>query len=172
MDGNIFNSQGVRVAIVSGSSIFSPTGEKLYNLRGTNIYRLSGELVGHLATSLSADKHLDKATDRLFPSGWFAGLIIPRGRMHSKTEDAMTKEKKTAEELAAMILQDLSNMDGCPKRGVTVTVYGLNPWNSMLTFGVDAGPVPNKAELQSFCDIITERLKRLYDVHDVYDVKP
>jgi hypothetical protein len=37
-------------------------------------------------------------------------------------------------------------------------------WNSMLTFGVDAGPFPNKAGLQSFCDIITERLKRLYDV--------
>jgi hypothetical protein len=74
------------------------------------------------------------------------------------------KEKKTAEELAVMIRQDLSNVDGCPKRGVTVTVYGLNPWNSMLTFGVDAGPVPNKADLQSFCDIITERLKRLYDV--------
>jgi hypothetical protein len=76
----------------------------------------------------------------------------------------MTKEKKTAEELAAMILQDLSNMDGCPTRGVTVTVYGLNPWSSMLTFGVDAGPVPNKAELQSFFEIITQRLKRLYDV--------
>jgi len=76
----------------------------------------------------------------------------------------MTKEKKTAEELAAMILQDLSNMDGCPKRGVTATVYGLNPWNSMLMFGVDAGPVPNKAELQSFCDTLTERLKRLYDI--------
>jgi hypothetical protein len=89
--------------------------------------------------------------------------------MHSKTEDAMTKEKKTAEELAAMILQDLSNMDGCPKRGVTVTVYGLYPWNSMLTFGVAAGPAPNKAELQGFCDIITERYRRLYDV---YDVKP
>jgi hypothetical protein len=55
-------------------------------------------------------------------------------------------------------------MDGWPKRGVTVTVCGLNPWNSMLTFGVDAGPVPNKAEPQSFCEIITERLKRLYDV--------
>jgi len=79
----------------------------------------------------------------------------------------MTKEKKTAEALAAMILQDLSNMDGCPKRGVTVTVYGLNPWNSMLTFGVAAGPVPNKAELQGFCDIITERYRRLYDVYDV-----
>jgi hypothetical protein len=74
------------------------------------------------------------------------------------------KEKKTAEELAAMIRQDLSSVDGCPKRGVTVTVYGLNPWNSMLMFGVDAGPVPNKADLQSFCDLITERLKRLYDI--------
>jgi hypothetical protein len=74
------------------------------------------------------------------------------------------KEKKTAAELAAMIFQDLSNLDGFPERGVTVTVYGLNPWNSMLTFGIDAGPVPNKADLQSFCDLITERLKRLYDV--------
>src|SRR6266436_4482369 len=67
------------------------------------------------------------------------------------------------EELAAMIHQDLSQVEGCPKQGVKVTVYGLNPWNSLLTFGVEAGPVPNKTDLQSFCDIITERLKRLYD---------
>ena len=83
---------------------------------------------------------------------------------HGLARPIPAKEKKTAEELAAMILQDLSSVDGCPKRGVTVTVYGLNPWNSMLTFGVDAGPVPNKADLQIFFDIITERLKRLYDV--------
>ena len=62
-----------------------------------------------------------------------------------------------------MIHQDLSQIEGCPERGVKVTVYGLNPWNSMLTFGVDAGSVPNKTDLQSFCDIITERLRRLYD---------
>src|SRR5258705_3609177 len=74
------------------------------------------------------------------------------------------KEKKTAEELASMIRQDLSEVDACPRRGVNVTVYGLNPWNSMLTFGVDAGPVHNKAYLQSFCDIITERLNRLDDI--------
>ena len=63
-----------------------------------------------------------------------------------------------------MIHEDLSKVDGCPQRGVTITVYGLNPWNSMLTFGVAAGPVRNKGELQSFCDIITARLQRLYDV--------
>ncbi|SHI07508.1 hypothetical protein [Bradyrhizobium erythrophlei] len=77
---------------------------------------------------------------------------------------APAKEKKTAEELAAMIRQDLSKVDGCPKQGVSVTVYGLSPWNSLLSFGVDAGPVPNKVDLQNFCDLITERLKRLYDI--------
>ena len=69
MDGNIFNSRGVRVATVLGSSIFSLKGQKLYDLRGVNIYKLSGELVGHLATAGSGVKHLDKATDKLFPNG-------------------------------------------------------------------------------------------------------
>jgi hypothetical protein len=76
------------------------------------------------------------------------------------------KEKKTAEELAMMIHQDLSKVEGCPKRGVNVTVYGFDPWNAMLMFGVEAGPVPNKKELLAFFDIIIERLKRLYDVRD------
>jgi hypothetical protein len=43
------------------------------------------------------------------------------------------KEKKAAEELAATIHDDLSMIEGCPKRGVNVTVYGLNPWNSILS---------------------------------------
>ena len=76
------------------------------------------------------------------------------------------KQTKTTEELVAMIHQDLSQLEGWPERGVKVTVYGLNPWNCLLTFGVDAGPVRNRADLQGFCDIITERLKRLYDVRD------
>jgi hypothetical protein len=77
---------------------------------------------------------------------------------------SMTKEEKTAEELAEMIRNDLGMIEGCPTRGVEVTVYGLSPWNSLLTFGIDAGPVPNKADLQAFCDVITERLKRLYNI--------
>jgi len=44
--------------------------------------------------------------------------------------------------------EDLRNIvDGCPERGVNVTVYGI-PWNAMLTFGAAAGPVRNKAELK------------------------
>lgn len=68
MDGKIFNSRGVHVAIVRGPAIFDLKGNKLYELKGINTYKLSGELVGHLATAPGADKHLDKATDRLFPN--------------------------------------------------------------------------------------------------------
>jgi hypothetical protein len=74
-----------------------------------------------------------------------------------------TREPKTAEDLAAMILADLSKVDGCPQRGVKVTVYGI-PWKAMLTFGAAAGPVRNKVELESFFQIITERLQRLYNI--------
>ena len=62
-----------------------------------------------------------------------------------------------------MIHDDLSAMDGCPNRGVVVTVYGI-PWTAMLRFEVAAGAVRNKAELQMFFEVITERLQRLYDV--------
>jgi hypothetical protein len=68
LDGNIFNSKGVHVALVIGSAIFGHKGQKLYDLRGVNIYKLNGDLVGHLSDAQDAEKHLDKATDRLFPT--------------------------------------------------------------------------------------------------------
>jgi hypothetical protein len=63
---NIFNSNGVHVAVVHGSAIFDLTGNKLYDLRGTRIYRLSGELVGHLSDTTGSDRRLDRSADRLF----------------------------------------------------------------------------------------------------------
>ena len=74
------------------------------------------------------------------------------------------REAKSADELAAMILADLKNTGESPQDGVKVVVYGSNPWNAWLSFGVSAGPVYNRVELQNFCDIMTERLKRLYDI--------
>lgn len=73
------------------------------------------------------------------------------------------KQLKTTEELEAMILEDLSAIDGCPARGVKVTVYGI-PWNAMLMFGTAAGPVRNKDDLRQIFEFITERMKRLYDI--------
>jgi hypothetical protein len=74
------------------------------------------------------------------------------------------REKKSPDELAAMILDDLRKIEGCPQHDVQVTVYGSNPWNVWLRFGSQVGPVPNKAALLDFCGIITQRMKRLYGV--------
>jgi hypothetical protein len=66
VDGNTFNSACVHVGRVIGREVFDLKGKKLYDLKGVNLYRPSGDLVGHLASSQGADKHLEKATDRLF----------------------------------------------------------------------------------------------------------
>ena len=68
MNANILNSKGVHVAVVTGREVFSLKGQKLYDLRGVNIYKLNGDLVGHLSDASGVEKHLDKATDRLFPT--------------------------------------------------------------------------------------------------------
>jgi len=73
------------------------------------------------------------------------------------------RQIKSGEELAAMILADLRQVDGCPKAGVNVTVYGI-PWNAMLMFGAAAGPVRNRDELKRLFEIVKERLQRLYDI--------
>jgi hypothetical protein len=92
-------------------------------------------------------------------------IPVPDAQTHPGLSPPSAKrEDKSAEELAKMIHDDLAIIEGCPTRGVKVIVYGLNPWNSMLVFGVEAGPVPNKADLQAFCDVITDRLKRLYNI--------
>ena len=68
MDGKIFNRKGVHVGVVTGAAVFGLRGQKLYDLKGSNIYKLNGDLVGHLSDMRGAEKRLDKATDKLFPS--------------------------------------------------------------------------------------------------------
>ena len=67
MSGNIFDSNGTRVAVMNGREVFDLDGQKIYKLKGINLYRLSGELVGHLNSAHGAEKRLDRSTDRLFP---------------------------------------------------------------------------------------------------------
>jgi sporulation protein YlmC with PRC-barrel domain len=68
VNGNIVNSKGVHVGVVVGDEVFGLKGQKLYDLKGSNIYKLNGDLVGHLSDADRAEKRLDKATDKLFPS--------------------------------------------------------------------------------------------------------
>jgi hypothetical protein len=89
LNGNIFNSKGVLVGVVTGDSVFGVKGQKLYNLKGSNIYTLNGDLVGHFSDVRGAEKRLDKATDKLFPSTWFAEFsmkqfpAVGKDRLHA-----------------------------------------------------------------------------------------
>jgi hypothetical protein len=71
VDGKIFNSRGVYVGRVLGSSILDLRGLRIYDLKGTNVYKLSGELVGHLLAAgvRSSERRLDKSADKLFRDG-------------------------------------------------------------------------------------------------------
>jgi hypothetical protein len=110
--------------------------------------------------NLAADATANVASETLELAPEKTIEIEEPSRSAGLTRTAQAKEKKATDELAAMILEDLSKIEGCPNRGIKVTVYGSNPWNSWLSFGGEAGPVPNKAQLHEFCDIITERLNR------------
>jgi hypothetical protein len=72
VNSNILNSEGAHVGVVVGQEVFGLKGQKLYDLKGSNIYKLNGDLVGHLSDARGAEKRLDKATDKLFPSTRFA----------------------------------------------------------------------------------------------------
>jgi len=63
VDGNIFDSKGVHVGVVTGDAIFGLKGQKLYDLKGSNIYKLNGDLVGHFSDARGKEKRLDKTTD-------------------------------------------------------------------------------------------------------------
>jgi hypothetical protein len=76
VDGNIFNSKGVHVGVVRGDAVFGLRGQKLYDLKGSNIYKLNGDLVGRLPDARAKEKRLDKTTDKLFPSTWFAEFSV------------------------------------------------------------------------------------------------
>ena len=66
MSGNIFNSNGIHVAVVNGGEVFDLAGQKIYELKGINLYRLSGELVGHL-NSAHGHQEAARSLQRLFP---------------------------------------------------------------------------------------------------------
>jgi hypothetical protein len=79
VSGNIFNSNGIHVGVVTGAAIFDLDGQKLNDLNWVNIYRLSGELVGHLNGAQGSDRRLDRSTDKLFPVRGSSRHLIARG---------------------------------------------------------------------------------------------
>ena len=72
--------------------------------------------------------------------------------------------RKSADELAAIILKALQTLDGAPASGFVVTVYGRNPWNAMLTIKPEAGPVPDPGLWRARVREMAVRLRQDFDL--------
>lgn len=72
--------------------------------------------------------------------------------------------RKSADELAAIILKALQTLDGAPASGFVVTVYGSNPWNAMLTIKPEAGPIPDPGLWRARVREMAVRLRQDFDL--------
>lgn len=72
--------------------------------------------------------------------------------------------RKTADELAGIILKALQTLDGAPASGFAVTVYGSNPWNAMLTIKPEAGPVADPDLWRGRVRDMAARLRQDFDL--------
>ena len=72
--------------------------------------------------------------------------------------------RKTADELAVIILKALQTREGAPASGFVVTVYGGNPWNAMLTIKPEAGPIADPGLWRARVRDMAARLRQDFDV--------
>ena len=79
-------------------------------------------------------------------------------------DSRISKETKTAAELAQMIEADLAKHPQYPQQGFMVTVYGATLWRAMLTITPAAGPVRNPQEWRDLTEELAERLRKHYDL--------
>lgn len=72
--------------------------------------------------------------------------------------------RKSAADLQSIILRALQTLDGAPKTGFVVTVYGGNPWNAMLTIKPEAGRIADPALWRGRVREMAVRLRQDYDL--------
>jgi hypothetical protein len=95
------------------------------------------------------------------------GLAEPADDSKPEVAPAISNEftrARSAEELAAIILNALRTLDGSPKNGFTVTVYGANPWNAMLTITPAAGAIKDAPLWRERVKEMAIRLREHYDL--------
>jgi hypothetical protein len=80
---------------------------------------------------------------------------------------ARGKQVRHPDEIAGIIMKSLRSIDGCPTRGFSVTVYGSNPWNAMLTIRPEAGPRIDRELWRSRVHDIGVQLRNDFDVADI-----
>jgi hypothetical protein len=76
------------------------------------------------------------------------------------------RPRRTAAEMADIIMNALRAVDGVPEKGFVITVYGSRPWNAMLTIKPEAGRVKDVTLWRQRVQDIGARLRRDFDLID------
>jgi hypothetical protein len=83
-------------------------------------------------------------------------------RLETKREEG--RQFRTANEMVDTILNALRTVDGFPERGFVITVYGMNPWNAMLTIKPEAGRIKHPQQWQERVQEIAVRLRNHFNL--------
>jgi hypothetical protein len=74
------------------------------------------------------------------------------------------EQTRSKSEMAEIILRALRSIDGCPRQGFEVTVYGERPWNAMLRITPAAGRVGDARIWRDRVRAMAYVLRGQYDV--------
>lgn len=80
------------------------------------------------------------------------------------------RQGRTSAQLADIILCALHSIEGCPKQGFEITVYGSNPWNAMLRITTAVVMKPAAAELwRDRVRVSVQLLREQFDLVEMED---
>jgi len=74
------------------------------------------------------------------------------------------KRTVTAEYLQTVILAGLQEIDGFPRSSVLITVYGVRPWNAMITFAPGSTSKKNATTYGEVLQQLVAKLREQFDV--------
>jgi hypothetical protein len=79
-------------------------------------------------------------------------------------QEGAPKRTVTPEHLQGLILAGLRKVEEFPKDGVSITVYGLKPWNAMITFAPGSVSSKTAATYRQMLPQLIEELRKQFDV--------
>jgi hypothetical protein len=130
-------------------------GEELDGLLGALARMFSAKAEASETRSVSAVEH--EAPDE--PPKEAEVLPFKAG-----VRESAPKRTVTPEHLQALILAGLRKVEDFPKDGVSITVYGLKPWNAMITFAPGSVSSKTATAYGKMLPQLIEELRRQFDM--------
>lgn len=103
------------------------------------------------------------ARDRTAPNGTLRDAAA-MSRVPEPATPTSGKRTVTAEYLQTVILAGLQEIDGFPRSSVLITVYGVRPWNAMITFAPGSTSKKNATTYGEVLQQLVAKLRERFDV--------